>query len=222
MDLPWLDHPRSRDDSPAAARRLQLVPVRTAAQRQPVEDFIRQRFAAHYGARIRQFMPCLLGLEADDGSLHGAVGFRGAESGRLFLERYLDHPIERTIARHVGNPVMRDEIVEVGNLAADGVGTARLLIVALTRVLAAEGFRWVSFTGTPSLINSFHRLGLALHSLGAADPARMGAELADWGRYYDTRPQVMVGEVPGVQPRIFVPNTHPTPDRWSQIHVACS
>jgi len=32
--------------------------------------------------------------------------------------------------------------------------------------------------------------------LGPADPARLGAELSDWGRYYDCRPQVMVGRIP--------------------------
>jgi len=48
----------------------------------------------------------------------------------------------------------------VGNLAADSPGAARLLIVALTDLLVALGFRWVTFTGTPPLLNSFQRLGL--------------------------------------------------------------
>jgi len=89
----------------------------------------------------------------------------------------------------------RHQIVEVGNLAASGLGTARTLIVKLTRQLALQGFRWVTFTGTQELLNSFHRLGLAPQSLGLADPARMGPALADWGRYYDSQPQVVYGEI---------------------------
>ncbi|MNE61032.1 Thermostable hemolysin [compost metagenome] len=88
----------------------------------------------------------------------------------------------------------------MGNLAAFGNGSARLLIVALTNLLVAQGFRWVVFTGTPALLNSFQRLALTPIALGLADPARMGDELADWGSYYASRPQVMAGEIlPGHQ-----------------------
>ena len=51
-----------------------------------------------------------------------------------------------------------------------------MLIVALTRLLATEGVRWVGFTGTPALINSFRRLGIALHGLAPADPRRLGVD----------------------------------------------
>lgn len=49
--------------------------------------------------------------------------------------------------------------MEVGNLAAASPGAARLLIVALTDLLVALGYRWVTFTGTLGLLNSFQRLG---------------------------------------------------------------
>ena len=89
----------------------------------------------------------------------------------------------------------REEIVEVGNLAAFGSASARLLIVALTDLLVARGFRWVVFTGTPALLNSFRRLAPEPLALAPADPARMGEELADWGSYYASRPQLMAGEI---------------------------
>lgn len=140
-------------------------------------------------------MPCLYGLEADDGSVHGAVGFRCAGDQVLFLERYLDVPIEQAIRLHCGRVVSREELVEVGNLAAEGPGTARQLIVELTGLLAACRYRWVAFTATRMLANSFLRLGLVPCSIGCADGARMGDERAEWGRYYDGRPRLMVGEI---------------------------
>jgi hypothetical protein len=157
-------------------------------------------------------MPCLYGLEADDGSLHGAVGCRSAATQTLFLEHYLDEPIEDLIAARVGTSVERADVVEVGNLAARGAGMSRLLIVALTRLLATEGVRWVGFTGTPALINSFRRLGIALHGLAPADPRRLGVDRdqwrAEWGSYYDAGPQVMVAEVPGADLTLATAGTY--------------
>lgn len=208
MDLPWLDHPTSREPASAQVpRSLHLVAV-DAARRAAVQDFIRNRFAAHYQANVRHFMPCLFGLEADDGSLHGAVGCRSAAVQPLFLERYLDEPIEHVIAARSGEIVERADVVEVGNLAARGAGMSRLLIVALTRLLATEGVRWVGFTGTPALINSFRRLGIALHRLAPADPSRLGADRDEWGSYYDAGPQVMVAEVPGADRTLATAGTY--------------
>ncbi|MNZ89768.1 Thermostable hemolysin [compost metagenome] len=167
------------------------------ARRQQLEAFIGERFAEHYGARVRHFMPCLLGLYDAAQQLHAALGVRCGGQGALFLERYLDMPVEQRIAELNGSSQLpvRGQIAEVGNLAALGAGHARLLIVALTDLLATAGFRWVAFTGTSLLLNSFQRLGLSLLHLGPADGARMGDELADWGSYYATQPQVMVGDV---------------------------
>jgi Thermostable hemolysin len=175
---------------------LRLVPVLAGQPRRAVEAYIRRRFAEQHQAQVTHFLPGLMGLQAHDGTLHGAVGLRGAAKGALFLEQYLDGPIEQAIRPLVGHDVVREEIVEVGNLAADGRGTARRLIVELSGWLSQGGFRWVAFTGTPALLNSFQRLGLPLTRIASADPARVGAQLSAWGRYYDLRPQVMVGEIP--------------------------
>lgn len=213
---------------PAMAGPLRLVPAVDGEQRSRVEDLIRRRYAERYQARIRNFMPCLLGLEASDGRVLGAVGCRRAQDETLYLERYLGEPIERSIERRVGQPVARGTVVEVGNLAAEGPGAARRLIVALTGLLAQAGFRWVAFTGTPSLLNSFHRLGLDPISIAAADPACVGGELVDWGSYFDHRPQVMAGEILGGHRRLSSTGSYPAAlagagiDRIMEVpHVAC-
>jgi hypothetical protein len=169
--------------------------------RDVVEDFIRERFLEQHGAHIRHFMPCLLALVDSSGVLRGAAGLRSAVSGPLFLERYLECPVEQLIAQKQmpGNAreIERNQIVEVGNLGALAPGCARLLIVALTDLLVAQGFRWISFTGTPLLINSFQRLGLSPLSVGEARAECMGAEQSAWGSYYTSSPQVMIGDIMG-------------------------
>lgn len=210
MELPWVQHDRpvariGRGDT----YELHLASA-DGARRAALEQFIRQRFELQHGARIRHFMPCLFGLENPAGQLLGAVGVRSAGNGSLFLERYLDEPIHEAIGARLGHTEPgRGELVEVGNLAADNPGAARLLIVALTDLLVALGFRWVTFTGTPTLLNSFQRLGLTPIALGEADPARMGAELADWGSYYDSRPLVMAGDIHGGHQRLLQLGAYP-------------
>lgn len=210
MELPWAHHDRpvariGRGDT----YELHLA-YPGSTRRAALEQFIRQRFEQQHGARIRHFMPCLFGLENQAGQLLGAVGVRSGGSGALFLERYLDEPIKSAIGARLGHTEpSRGELVEVGNLAADSPGAARLLIVALTDLLVALGFRWVTFTGTPTLLNSFQRLGLAPIALGEADPARMGEELADWGSYYDSRPLVMAGDIHGGHQRLLQMGAYP-------------
>lgn len=180
----------------APALYLQRVPEGAdALQRSRLQAFIGASFAARHGARVRHFMPELFALATADGEPRAAVGVRDAARGTLFLERYLDRPVEDEIARVHGAPVARACIAEVGNLASPTAGHARLLIVALTDLLVAEGFEWVVFTATTEVSNSFRRLELAPMVLGTADSARMGDERADWGSYYDCNPRVMAGAI---------------------------
>lgn len=163
--------------------------------RDAFEAFIQQRFRQAHNAEIRHFMPELFGLNDNAGSLCAVAGMRTATSGALFLEHYLDDPIERAIKAHAARPVDRRGIVEVGNLAASNLGSARLSIITITWLLAMGGLEWVAFTGNAGLVNSFNRLGLRPVTLCAADPMRLGEERHAWGNYYDTQPSVHVGDI---------------------------
>lgn len=165
------------------------------AQRTAFEVFIQQRFRKAHGADIRHFMPELFGMHNGDGELCAVAGVRRAHLEPLFLERYLDEPIEPLISAAADRPVDRAAIVEVGNLAASDSGSARLSIVAITYLLAMGGLEWVTFTGNIGLVNSFHRLGLKPVSLCAADPQRLGSERESWGSYYESKPWVHVGNI---------------------------
>ncbi|MFJ3681415.1 thermostable hemolysin [Pseudomonas sp. NPDC090208] len=163
--------------------------------RHDFEAFIQQRFRNAHNAEIHQFMPELFGMSDETGNLCAVAGVRPAASGALFLEHYLDEPIERAIEAHAARPVGREGIVEVGNLAASNLGSARLSIITITWLLAMGGLEWVTFTGNAGLVNSFNRLGLRPVTLCAADPMRLGDDRHAWGNYYDTQPSVHVGDI---------------------------
>ncbi|KAF0864560.1 thermostable hemolysin [Pseudomonas sp. LD120] len=165
------------------------------SQRGAFETYISQRFQQVHGARIHQFMPELFGLSNLEGALCAVAGVRMASSGPLFLERYLDAPIEGLIDTAAQRPVERQGVVEVGNLAASDTGSARLSIIAITWLLAMGDLEWVAFTGNIGLVNSFHRLGLRPLTLCAADPERLGEERHHWGSYYQSQPSVHVGSI---------------------------
>ena len=167
-----------------------------AEERPQAEAFIRDCFRAAYGANVTQFMPRLFELKTRRGELVAAFGVRCAGHSRLFLECYLDHPVEQALAQQTGSLLQRDKIVEVGNLAAIYPGAARWLIAALTIKLYQCGFEWVVFTGTRQLRNGFQKLGLHPIMLGPADIERLPeAERAQWGSYYQTKPTVMAGNI---------------------------
>ena len=163
--------------------------------RASLEAFIAQSFHASYGAILSHFCDTLLGCRDSAGQWIAALGYSLGGDGPLFLEQYLDEPVEQAIGAHAGHLVARAEIVEVGNLAAAHPGAARALIVSMTRLLHAQGLHWVAFTATASLLNSFTRLRLKPGVLAAADPRRLADAGRCWGSYYDAQPQVMFGDI---------------------------
>jgi hypothetical protein len=165
-----------------------------APRRSEVEGFIRSVFARCYGASVTHFAPNLLLLEQCD-RIVAATGWRSAGTEALFLERYLDLPIESAMAKLANVPVERERIVEVGNLAAEKNGGSLHVIHALASHLDRLAYEWVVFTATQELIGIFTRLGLPLLALAKADPARLGADAADWGSYYATEPVIVAGRI---------------------------
>jgi hypothetical protein len=177
----------------AAAR---LEPVhRTHPQRTSFEHFIAARFHRAYGARVAHFSPHLLGVRDALARWQASSGYTPAGGRPLFLEQYLDRPIQDSLAGGIGRPVAREGIVEVGNLAAVSAGMARTLIPLLARHLHRLGYEWVVFTATRELRNSFRRLGLNPLRLARADPARLPDGGANWGSYYEHDPLVMAGRI---------------------------
>lgn len=166
--------------------------------REQAERFIARRFFEVHGARISEFMPELLALCGNDGCILAAVGIRSAADGPLFLEYYLDLPVETAIARNADllQPLpLREAIVEIGNLASVDRSASRKLFKALAGLLDARQFGWAVFTGCTSLHRMFKNLGIETVELGRALQSCLPAEQQSWGGYYEDDPRVVAGRV---------------------------
>jgi len=164
------------------------------AQRAEVERFIHGVYAQRYGADVPAFAPVLVSLQDETGIL-AAAGYRDASDGPLFLERYLDQPIESLLVSLREGSLTRHGIAEVGHLSAHRAGEGRRLIMRLGPHLAEQGFSWVVTTVTQELLHLFVRLGLTPLMLGTADPRALGPSARRWGSYYDHRPSVVCGQL---------------------------
>jgi hypothetical protein len=154
---------------------------------QLIERRYREVFSAQVHPSFDQFMDC------GPASLRAAVvGYRRAGAEPLFLERYLDEPVEAAIARAMGRRCTRREIVEIGNFAADDALAMLDLWGSAANDLGHDS-EFAVATLTAPLRRIFARIGIPVHVLAPATVDRLGDTDGDWGTYYAQDPQVCVG-----------------------------
>ncbi|WP_210397777.1 thermostable hemolysin [Motiliproteus sediminis] len=183
----------------------ELVLVQSPENRAHVEAFIRDRFLHEHGAKPHHFAPHLVALTDTHNQIQACLGYQGAHEGELFLEQYLDQPVEALISRLEGAPVQRRAILEVGNLASRYSGCTRRVILSLARYFCEQQYQWLVITATPRVLNTFSKLGVGLEliPLANARPERLGSHAADWGRYYDSQPQVVAARFSSGLQKLF-------------------
>jgi len=164
-------------------------------ERKRVEGFIAERFQLAHGAHVQHFMPLLVALEREDGTLLAIAGVRAANLEPLFLEHYLNAPIERVIEHWTQQQPPRHQIVEMGNLAAVKPGYSRYLFAAMSDLLMHWGYRWLACTAIANVINVFRRLGMDPLQVAEALPDKIPGGGAGWGDYYQKQPHVMFGNI---------------------------
>lgn len=153
-------------------------------------SFIEQRFKTAFSADLSVETPLILRLMRSPDSIIAAVGMRPANNERLFLEHYTQGAIEGFLTEHGETP--RAAIAEIAHLAGVEPGISRYLFPLMTVLLQELGFRWVVFTGTRQLMNSFHRLEIATQVIADARPECLpSGSKGSWGTYYDNCPKVI-------------------------------
>lgn len=162
---------------------------------QSARGLIEDVYDRAYGAAIRDHYPDICFRADATGRVVAAAGIRRASDGPLFLENYLDGPIEEIIRRHADEAVAREEIVEIGNLVSDQTGQCRSFFRLLCLELHTLGYRYAVATATRPLRRIFQFAGFESRFLAVADPARLADAGAAWGSYYATDPHVVFGSV---------------------------
>lgn len=178
----------------AAPRHLRLHGA-VAPDRAPVERFIEQTYARAFGGRIRHHFPQLMSLQDETSRICAAAGFRLASDGPLFLEQYLDAPVEQVIGAGFGRVTERRAIAEIGSFACRAPGSSIILFAGLARHLSHLGCTVAAATTTALLRRTFARTGFAVEVLAPARADRLNGGAEDWGAYYAHEPQVVAGRV---------------------------
>ncbi len=160
--------------------------------RSEVEGFISAVFKRVHGADITHFMPQLVALRDQNGVLMAAFGWKKASDGPLFLEQYLDEPIETLISNILHKNISRSQITKIGNLAVANPRNAGILIAHVIQHSLDMGIEWCVATAHHSLQNGLIKAGRDVYPLFNADKARLSQEeQAKWGTYYKHMPQVV-------------------------------
>ena len=218
-------------DSAALGRYTHLTPASIFItrdkkhERARVEKFIHDVFFETYGATIDSFYPTLMSVHDVWNDIFAAVGFRGAEEGSLFLEQYLELPIEEIAETTFGSKIPRHSIVEVGNLAATAQGASIFLFVAMTAYFKQMGYSHLVFTGTKALHVHFQRLGLNPYLIGSAKPDAL-EDASKWGSYYETDPRIIIADIAQshahLQKILMVDYTEDVNSLHSRLHMPSS
>jgi len=137
----------------------------------------------------------LMSVHDEEGNILAALGFRYAGDERLFLETYLDAPIERVLEEVYKQPINRNVIAEIGNLASQGGRSSIFLFTALDAYLEKQGIKINTVTATDSLLRYFNHLGLKATELAKANQKCLGDSGVSWGSYYKENPRVVAGYV---------------------------
>jgi hypothetical protein len=167
-----------------------------APDRAELEAFVGAAFRRGHDATVTSFMPTLLSFRDRGGDLRGVVGLRGAALKPLYLEQYLEQPVETAIATATGQPVRREQVVEVGNLAGANCRAAIRMVALLPGYLLSRDYRWIVFTATSTVRGILEGFGAPLVELARADGARVAGSPDRWGRYYEKDPRVLAGFLP--------------------------
>ena len=165
-----------------------IVPLH-AREREQVEQFIKDIYKNAYDAVIDIHYPVLMSVRDESGKILAATGFRPAKNQLLFLEQYLEKPVQNVLS------CTRDRIVEIGNLASAGNGASLFLFAALAAYLHHQGYKKAVVTSTDFLEKRFHQMGLMPVRHAPADPSLLISANEHWGTYYDTDPHVLSGDI---------------------------
>ncbi len=167
---------------------------RNSVLRMVLEARIRSGFGTHFRACVAEYMPRFAYYQHLHGGT-GVIGMRDASEESLYLESYLDSPVDEVIQRAADCAVSRAQIVEVGQFVVDDRGIVQDFFEDLVPFLASQGFEWVCFTGTDRIRAVLNRVGFSGLPVAAANQELVRNKPDRWGTYYEHDPVVIIGKL---------------------------
>jgi len=164
-------------------------------RRLETQEFIAQAYHRVFRANLQSFYPSLIALHGESPLLCGAAGARYADGQELFLEQYLQSPVERLIEIGAREPIQRSSVVEIGSFSVRRPALTYPFIGMIGGWLQTYGVEWLVFSLTGSLRQLFTRAGVDLLDLGPAQASRLSDADNDWGSYYRHDPRVMAARL---------------------------
>ncbi|MFF2954892.1 thermostable hemolysin [Kitasatospora sp. NPDC057965] len=158
---------------------------------------VQKVYSDSFGANVEvnpEFFLSYLEKDSESGAeeVLACTGITVAGADPLFLETYLDVPVESLISSHRQVPVNRGEIIQLGSVASVRATAGAELFKALAVVLWSRGCRYAVMTSTQRSLALQRRLGIIFNPVGEADPGRLDPEeLKNWGTFYDQKPLVV-------------------------------
>ncbi|MFH7767130.1 thermostable hemolysin [Acinetobacter sp. BSP-28] len=163
-------------------------------ERMILENFIREKYHQVHQASVCEFSSTLFAGYAGAG-IQVVIGMEHLSVAQAFLEQYLDQPIERILTQLSHAPVKRQNIVEIGNLAALDMEKAKLMVAFLVFHLSQMNIDWAVCTGTAAVRYVLQQMGLHFHVIEKANPEVLGEAKLQWGSYYQQKPYVLAIDV---------------------------
>lgn len=154
-----------------------------------VIDLIRKRYRQAFSADIEVAYPEIAYVTDAAHNALAALGLRSAATEPLFLEQYLDSPIQDTLN------VSRVKITEIGNLVSSRRDVTPGLFITAALLLNRRGTEYAVATGNQLLEKRLRMLGMKPERLAPATMERLAECHENWGDYYQKQPQVLCGSV---------------------------
>jgi len=162
---------------------------------------IKSEYYRHFNCQLKSLTSTNISLKVDN-KMVATTGYRSAGQASLYLEQYLDQPIEQLISKNFGQPIDRCQIVEIGSFALGSDEYALPFMFQLAPLFSDLGYRWATCTVTRTIKRYLDKLGVDSIYLAKADPTRVIGGEDSWGTYYDHQPVVLAGNIQSVVEKI--------------------
>ncbi|MBE0370567.1 thermostable hemolysin [Pseudoalteromonas aurantia] len=153
--------------------------------RTELEEAVRIGFSHAFQAMVYEFYPLLSQLKLPQGQC--TLGLRFASNSELFIEQYLDAPIEN----YLPQAESRRTIAELGNLHSTYRRATVSHFIVVTMALLSSQVRFLAFTGTEQVRQLMSSLEIPICELSKAEPRRV-TTAHHYGRYYQANPKACV------------------------------